>query len=98
MPKMDSSLVSSNQKKFLVVIWPEDIEISLTPKDGFIQSKLYGQEYRGTDRIISLAVGDEHIKKMVAIDFPGRFGDECWFSYNKQNVFLFDSKTGDRIS
>jgi hypothetical protein len=28
------------------------------------------------DRIISLAVGSESLKKMVSIEFEGRFGDE----------------------
>jgi len=64
---------------------------------GCIKSQLYGQEYRGTDRIISLAVGDETLKKMVAIDFEGRYGDDCWFSYDTEKIFIFDPSTGLRL-
>ena len=82
---------------FLLGLWPEDIEISLSPKDGFIKSQLYGQEYRGTDRIISLAVGDETVRKMVSTEFEGRFGDDCWFSFDSEKMYLFDSSTGQRL-
>jgi multiple sugar transport system ATP-binding protein len=89
--------LDSNRQTFLLGLWPEDIHISLSPQDGFIKSKLYGQEYRGTDRIISLAVGNESLKKMVNIEFGGRFGDECWFAVNSEKIFLFDPSTGQRL-
>jgi multiple sugar transport system ATP-binding protein len=89
--------LDTKNQKFLLGLWPEDIEISLEPKDGFIKSQLYGQEYRGTDRIISLAVGDETLKKMVDSEFPGRYKDDCWFSYDPEKIYLFDPETGHRI-
>jgi multiple sugar transport system ATP-binding protein len=88
--------LNSSRQSFLLGLWPEDIKISLTPKAGFIKSQLYGQEYRGTDRIINLAVGDETLKKMVSTEFEGRFGDECWFSCDSEKIFLFDPSTGQR--
>ena len=86
-----------SRQTFLLGFWPEDVKISLSPLDGYIKTQLYGQEYRGTDRIISLAVGDETLKKMVGIEFEGRFGDDCWFSCDSQKVFLFDPSTGQRL-
>jgi multiple sugar transport system ATP-binding protein len=89
--------LDSNRQTFLLGLWPEDINISLSPQDGFIKSKLYGQEYRGTDRIISLAVGNESLKRTVNIEFEGRFGDECWFAVDSTKIFLFDPSTGQRL-
>ena len=86
-----------SRQTFLLGFWPEDIKISLSPLDGYIKTQLYGQEYRGTDRIISLAVGDETHKKMVGTEFEGRFGDDCWFSCDSEKVFLFDPSTGQRL-
>jgi multiple sugar transport system ATP-binding protein len=89
--------LNSSRQTFLLGLWPEDIEISLSPKDGFIKSQLYGQEYRGTDRIISLALGDKTLKKLVGTEFEGRFGDDCWFSCDSEKIFLFDPSTGQRL-
>ena len=86
-----------NRPTFLLGFWLEDIKISLSPVDGYIKSQLYGQEYRGTDRIISLAVGDETLIKMVGAEFEGRYGDDCWFSYDTEKIFLFDPSTGLRL-
>jgi ABC-type sugar transport system ATPase subunit len=89
--------LDSNQHTFVLGLWPEDVEISLSPKDGFVKSQLYGQEYRGTDRIVSLAVGADTIRKMVGSEFAGRFGDECWFSFDREKAFLFDPSNGQRV-
>jgi multiple sugar transport system ATP-binding protein len=84
-------------KDLLLGVWADDIQVSLTPVDGFFKSRLYGQEYRGNDRIISLAVGDESLKKMVDSDFPGRYGDDCWFTFDPARLYLFNTQTGTRI-
>jgi ABC-type sugar transport system ATPase subunit len=86
-----------SRQTLLLGLWPEDIEVSLAPKESFIKSRLYGQEYRGTDRIISLALGNETLKKMVGTEFEGRFGDDCWFSLDSEKIFLFDPSTGQRV-
>lgn len=97
MSKQMGNGVDDGCQDLLLGLWPEDIQVSLEPKDGYFKSQLYGQEYRGTDRIISLAVGDETLKKMVNSTFPGRFGDDCWFSYNSENLYLFDPASGKRV-
>ena len=97
LPDSAVNQLDSENKGFLLGLWPEDIDISLEPKDGFIKSQLYGQEYRGADRIVSLRVGEEMIKKIVDSEFPGRYNDDCWFSYDPEKVYLFDTSTGYRI-
>jgi multiple sugar transport system ATP-binding protein len=91
------TLTGSTGSDILLGIWPEDVEISLEPRDDFIRGRIYGQEYRGTDRIVNIAIGDEFLKKVVDYDFPGRHGDDCWFCYKRDRVYLFDAKTGKRI-
>jgi multiple sugar transport system ATP-binding protein len=91
------TLEGSTGSDILLGIWPEDVEISLVARVGFIRGRIYGQEYRGTDRIVNIAVGDEFLKRVVGYDFPGRHGDDCWFCYKKDRVYLFDARTGKRI-
>ena len=97
LPESATNQLYFGRQSFLLGVWPEDIKISLTPINGYIKSQLYGQEYRGTDRIISLAVGDETLKKMVGTEFEGRYGDDCWFSCDSEKIFLFDPSTGQRL-
>jgi multiple sugar transport system ATP-binding protein len=97
LPESATNQLNISRQPILLGLWPEDIQISLSPIDGYIKSRLYGQEYRGTDRIISLAVGDETLKKMVGTEFEGRYGDDCWFNYNAEKVFVFDPSTGQSL-
>jgi multiple sugar transport system ATP-binding protein len=97
LPQREADWVEKGGKDLLLGLWSEDIQVSLKPKEGFLKSELYGQEYRGADRIVSLAVGEETLKKMVEIDFPGRFGDPCWFTCDPAKIYLFDRETGRRI-
>ena len=97
-PERHLDRLGSSNDNILLGIWPEDTEISIEPRDGFIKSQIYGQEYRGTDRIINIAVGNESLKKVVDSSFKGRHGDYCWFSYTSECTYLFDQQTGKRIS
>jgi multiple sugar transport system ATP-binding protein len=97
-PKGHLDHLGSINDNVLLGIWPEDTEISLEPRNRFIKSQIYGQEYRGTDRIINIAVGNESLKKVVDFNFKGRHGDDCWFSYTREHTYLFDQQTGKRIS
>ncbi|MBW1659704.1 MAG: ABC transporter ATP-binding protein [Deltaproteobacteria bacterium] len=82
----------------LLGVWPEDVQVSLEPRDGFFKSRLYGQEYRGNDRVISIAIGeDEILKKMVESNFPGHYGDACWFALNPDRLYLFNPHNGKRV-
>jgi multiple sugar transport system ATP-binding protein len=90
--------LDSVQGELLLGIWPEDLKVSLQPQEGFFKTRIYGLEYRGTDRIISLAVGEESLKKMVAASFSGRYGEDCWFSWGRDKIYLFDRQTGKRVN
>ncbi len=79
-------------------IWPEDVDVSLQPKDGFLQGKIVGQEFRGMDRVISIGIGEESVKKVVGPSFPAHYGDDCWFSYQQERVYLFKKDSGLRIN
>ena len=83
----------------LLGVWPEDVRVSLEPREGFFKSRLFGQEYRGNDRVITIAVGeDEILMKMVDGVFPGRYGDACWFSLDPERLYPFNPYNGRRIA
>lgn len=96
-PAHDKQLTSIKSDNLLLGLWPEDILISLESQKGYFKTRIYGQEYRGADRVISLAIGEEKLRKVVDIDFPGRYGDACWFSYNPHRIYIYDGTNGARL-
>lgn len=83
--------------EFLFGIWPEHLEVSLQPRQGFSKGRISGQEFRGMDRVISIGMGEESLKKVVEPSFPGRYGDDCWFAYDRERSYLFAKQSGRRV-
>ncbi len=79
-------------------VWPEDVEISLSAREGMQKGVIYATDFRGTDRAIQVQVGDIAFRRVVALDFKGRQGDDCWFGFAPEKVFVFNRATGARLN
>ena len=79
-------------------VWPEDVEISLSAREGLKKGVVYATDFRGADRAIQVQAADKAFRKVVDLDFPGRQGDDCWFGFAMDKVFVFDHRTGQRLN
>jgi ABC-type sugar transport system ATPase subunit len=90
--------VAADGTPVLLGVWPEDVEVSLSAREGMQKGVVYATDFRGTDRAIQVQAGDKAFRKVVELDFPGRQGDDCWFGFAAEKVFVFDHQSGARIN
>ena len=83
--------------KVLVGIWPEDIELTTRPTDGYAEGRVWATDFRGRDKAIEVRVGSQRFRKVVELDLPAQQGDPIWFRLPAGRVFHFDAATGARI-
>jgi multiple sugar transport system ATP-binding protein len=81
----------------LLGLWPDDLEISTSAKDGYRRATIYAVEFRGIDKAIQIDTGHHALRKVVGLDLVADQGDAIWYRLPPEQVFLFDAKTGQRL-
>jgi multiple sugar transport system ATP-binding protein len=78
-------------------IRPEHIEISLSPRDGWLPARVYVTELMGNEVFVFLEIGSERIVARAPADFRADVDTTVWISLNIGRLHYFDAKTGLRI-
>jgi multiple sugar transport system ATP-binding protein len=78
-------------------IRPEHIDISLTPRDGWVPARVYVTELMGNEVFVFLEMGSERIVARAPADFRADVDTMVWISLNIQRLHYFDANTGMRI-
>jgi multiple sugar transport system ATP-binding protein len=79
-------------------IWPEDIVLSATEKQGWHRGDIYATDFRGLDWAVQVRFGDQSFRKVVPLDVDLKQGDACWFDVQAGSAFVFDKETGARLN
>ncbi|MEM1510731.1 MAG: ABC transporter ATP-binding protein [Thermofilaceae archaeon] len=92
---LDSKQLESG---IIIGLRPSDIKISKDPLcEGFV-AKVYGIESLGLENIIHLKFNDKIIKVKTTSEESYEIGEVVKFSIEKNNVYVFDRKTGMNIN
>ena len=78
-------------------LWPDDLEIRATAKDGYRRATIYAVEFRGIDKAIQIDTGHHALRKVVDLDLQADQGDAIWYRLPPERAFLFDAGTGQRL-
>jgi multiple sugar transport system ATP-binding protein len=83
----------SSSPEFLVGIRPEDVKLSPTPDEGFVESTVYLIENIGNLAYVTLQVGDILMIAQVPPTVDLNVGDKAFFRLDAERIHIFDKKT-----
>lgn len=87
--------LKANEDSVLFGIRPEDIKVSLNPKEGYFAGKLFSVEPLGNNTYLDVLWNDQRLKVEVSPDFKADPDQNIYFSFNLDRCHLFDAKTGE---
>jgi multiple sugar transport system ATP-binding protein len=76
---------------------PEHIEISVTPRDGWLPACVYVTELMGNEVVVFLEIDREKIVARAPADFRAEPDTTVWIGFNMDRLHYFDANTGLRI-
>ncbi|HEY6046106.1 MAG TPA: ABC transporter ATP-binding protein [Pyrinomonadaceae bacterium] len=85
------------QGRAVLGIRPEHIEISLTPRDGWMPARVYVTELMGNEVFVFLEIGAERIVARAPAEFRAEPDTKAWINLNVDRLHYFDANTGLRI-
>jgi len=93
----DKILKGKEEKDLILGVRPEYLRIYTSPKKDTLKLTIAGVEFQGSEAVVDITLGEKIIKGIASMDFEGSFGEECWVSFIKEKVYLFDRETEERI-
>ncbi|MEM0481958.1 MAG: ABC transporter ATP-binding protein [Nitrososphaerota archaeon] len=88
---------SSSGPEVLVGVRPEDVAVSTTYQEGFIEAMIYLVEDIGNLSFVTLQVGDVFIVAQAPPSIGLRVGDKAFFKLVVEKLHIFDKKTEELI-
>lgn len=92
-PLADAIKRNSTSSRLTLGIRAENISLHTKSNSGLIKTKLYAQELRGIDLLITLEIG-KTLVKVITSQLPKKISDEVWVSIPEDKMYFFDGKTG----
>ena len=80
--------------RYLLGVWPWDLDVAPAPGDGRHEGHVYAREFRGVETVLQIRLGEHRLNKVVEADHPARQGDPCWFGFDPADAYLYDADTG----
>ena len=78
-------------------IRPEHIEISLTPRDGWVPARVYVTELMGNEVFVFLEIGSERIVARAPADFRADVDTIVWIDLDMSKVHFFNHDSENRL-
>lgn len=79
---------------------PQDVLVYKNAKEKkeLVKARLEVVEPLGDKEILNLKVGEYLVKALVSPDFKAEIGDELWFDFPADKIYIFDKKTGKALT
>ncbi|MEO8436490.1 MAG: ABC transporter ATP-binding protein [Pyrinomonadaceae bacterium] len=84
-------------RRVILGIRPEHIEVSATQRDGWLPAKVYVTEQMGSETFVFLTLGGEKIIARASGDFRAEVESVVWIQIDGGRVHFFDQDTGETM-
>ena len=90
---MAGALASLAGKKATYGIRAEDVEVSETPKEGYVEVAVYGSELMGAEQFVHGKEGTLSIVARAPMEFKAVIGKGVWMNLCSSKAHLFEDKS-----
>ncbi len=78
-------------------IRPEHVQISLTPREGWVPARVYVTELMGNEVFVFLELDQQRIVARAPADFRAEADATVWIDFDMTQTHFFDASTGLRM-
>ena len=78
-------------------IRPEHIEVSITPRDGWLPARVYVTELMGNEAFVFLRIGEKKLTARAPADFRADEEQTIWVNINASKAHFFEPGSGLRL-
>ena len=90
----EESIQIKDRGSVILGVRPEDMNVA---QDGNIKGEVYSFELTGDSTYVTVKLGDDLIIAKTESDYKTSIGSPISLSLNKNKIYFFDSKSGNRI-
>lgn len=98
---MDENLLDGLAKgagdRVILGIRPEDVQVSVGPRDGWLPAKIYVTELMGSETFVFLTLENQKIIARAPADFRADEGDVVWLKFEMARAHFFDASSARRL-
>src|SRR5688572_6585293 len=84
-------------RRVVLGIRPEHIQVSSTQRDGWLPAKVYVTEQMGSETFVFLTLGGEKIIARAPGDFRAELESVVWIQIDSTKAHFFDPETGETM-
>lgn len=78
-------------------IRPQNIQVSATPRDGWLAASVYVTELMGSETFVIVEVGNQKLVAHAPGDFRVETGSSVWIDFDLRKAHWFDQQSGRRL-
>lgn len=95
--RLSAAALSSGEQAMRFGLRPENLVASTEPGPGAIEGTVYTRQLLGSDLLLDVLCGGDHLRVRTSPAFPGNVRETCYVSFDLAHAHLFSSRTGAAI-
>ncbi|MFB0544815.1 MAG: TOBE domain-containing protein, partial [Asgard group archaeon] len=87
----------TKSSELILGIRPQNMLLHLNQVKNSHEVKVYIIENLGGEYLVNLKMGENILKVITSVFLPIKSGDKLWFTFNKNEIHIFDKKGGKTL-
>lgn len=95
--RLAKAALSSGERDLRLGVRPENVRLTADPDDGMIAGTVFSRQLLGSDMLVDVLSGGDHIRVRTDPKSPFEADEKCYVSFDFDHAHLFSAETGISI-
>lgn len=95
--ELSQAVQKGDEQELKFGIRPENLTVSVTPSDDAIEGEVFSRQLLGSDLLVDVVSGGDHIRVRTNPSFPGKVDEKCYVTFDLRHAHLFTASTGNTM-
>ena len=95
--RLSRAAIACKEQQLCLGIRPENLNISAIKREDAIEGEVYSRQLLGSDLLVDVTSGGDHIRVRTDTNFPLNIGEKCYISFDLGHTHLFSHSDGNSV-
>ena len=95
--RLSQAALACKDNQLRLGVRPENLNISASASEGAIEGEVYSRQLLGSDLLIDVISGGDHIRVRTHANFSLNIGEKCYVAFDLDHTHLFSHSDGNAI-